>query len=304
MSKPITGAAFMMLVDEGKVNLDDPVEKYLPEFKGRMVVAERDRDHILLTRPKHPITVRNILSHTSGLGFRTPIEQPTLDILPLSARVRGYAMMPLEFEPDTKYQYSNAGINTAGRIIEVVSGLSYADFLDQRLFKPLGMVDTTFWPTKEQIARIATSYKTDGAGKLEATTVAQLQYPLDGPGREPMPAGGLFSTAVDIGVFCRMVFNGGELNGRRYLSPEAVKQMTSLQTGELPNGYGLGWSVDKPPKTTFGHGGAYATNMRIDPQRGIITVFMVQYAGAKNDRWKQVLPTFMDAASSAFGTQE
>ena len=120
-SKPITAAALMTLVDEGKVKLDDPVEKYLPEFNGQMVVAERDKDHVLLRKPKHPITVRNVLSHTSGLPFASPIEKPTLDLFPLECRVRSYAMLPLEFEPDTKNTYANAGINTAGRIVEVVS---------------------------------------------------------------------------------------------------------------------------------------------------------------------------------------
>jgi CubicO group peptidase (beta-lactamase class C family) len=114
-SKPITAAVVMILVDEGKVRLDDPVEKYLPEFRGQMVVAEKDGEHVLLRRPKHPITVRNVLSHTSGLPFKSGIEEPTLDLYPLAARVRSYAMTPLDFEPDSKYQYSNEGINTAAR---------------------------------------------------------------------------------------------------------------------------------------------------------------------------------------------
>jgi CubicO group peptidase (beta-lactamase class C family) len=122
-SKPLTAATLMMLVDEGRVNLDDPVEKYLPEFKGQMLSMERDAEHVLVGKPAHPITVREILSHTSGLPFSSPLEQPTLDGLPLRDAVRSYAMLPLQFPPGTKYQYSNAGINTAGRIIEVVSGM-------------------------------------------------------------------------------------------------------------------------------------------------------------------------------------
>src|SRR5207253_3763943 len=105
-------------------------------------VVEKDRDRMVLGKPKHPITVREILSHTSGMPFRSALEQPTLDLLPLRVAVRGYAMTPLLFEPGSKYQYSNAGINTAGRIIEVVSGTAYEDFLDKRLFGPLGMKDT------------------------------------------------------------------------------------------------------------------------------------------------------------------
>lgn len=154
-SKPITAAALMLLVDEGKVNVDDPVEKVLPEFRGQMVVAEKDAEHVLLRRPSHPITVKNVLSHTSGLPFQSALEVPTLDLFPLVARVRSYAMTPLEFEPDSKYQYSNAGINTAARVIEVVAGMPFERFLQERLFQPLGMTDTTFWPSEVQVARIA-----------------------------------------------------------------------------------------------------------------------------------------------------
>jgi CubicO group peptidase (beta-lactamase class C family) len=180
MSKPITATALMMLVDEGKVNVDDPVEKYLPEFKGQMLAVEKDADHILLRKPTHPITVKNVLSHTSGLPFSSPIEKPTLDLLPLASRVQSYAMLPLDFDPDSKYKYANAGINTAGRIIEVVSGMLYEDFLDQRLFKPLGMKDTTFWPNEEQLSRLAKSYKANkDKSDIEETPVGQLKYPLN-----------------------------------------------------------------------------------------------------------------------------
>ena len=119
------------------------------------------------------------VTHTSGLPFSSALEEPTLDRLPLADRVRSYAMTPLEFEPDTKYQYSNAGINTAARIIEVVSGMSFERFLDERLFKPLGMNDTTFWPNEAQAARIAKSYKPGANNRgLEETTIGQVQYPL------------------------------------------------------------------------------------------------------------------------------
>ncbi|MBN2295783.1 MAG: beta-lactamase family protein [Pirellulales bacterium] len=278
-SKPITAAALMMLVDEGKVDLDDVVEKYLPEFRGQMVVVERDADHVLLRRPKHPITVRNVLSHTSGLPFKSALESPTLDLFPLAVRVRSYAMTPLEFEPDSKYQYSNAGINTAGRIIEVVSGMPYEDFMHKRLFQPLGMKDTTFWPSKDQVARLAKSYK-PGKDKrgLEETTISQLYYPLtDRARRKPMPAGGLFSTATDIARFYQMLLNGGQLEGKRYLSPSAVKQLTSRQTPSgVKNSYGLGFTV---ADDSFGHGGAYSTNTTADTGRGLILVWLVQHAG-------------------------
>ena len=213
-SKPMTAAALMMLVDEGRVKVDDPVEKYLPEFKGQWLTAEKDTEHMLLKRPAHPITVENVLSHTSGLPFSSPLEQPTLDLLPLAARVRSYAMSALEFEPDSKYKYSNAGINTAGRIIEVVSGMPYEQFMEQHLFKPLGMKDTTFWPNSRQVRRLAKSYKAnaDKTG-LEETTITQLRYPLTDRTRQPMPAGGLFSTALPLGG-CRET-NDQQANSRR-----------------------------------------------------------------------------------------
>ena len=299
-SKPITAAALMMLVDEGKVNVDDPVEKYLPEFKGQMVVAEKDDQHILLRRPAHPITVKNILSHTSGLPFKSALEEPTLDLFPLSARVRSYAMTPLEFEPDSKYQYSNAGINTAARIIEVVTGMPFEQFLDERLFQPLGMKDATFWPTEEQIARIAKSYK-PGPGKkgLEETTISQLYYPLgDRTNRFPMPAGGLFATAHDLARFYQMLLNGGQLDGKRYLSEAAVKQMTGRQTPpDLPQSYGFALSVTD---TTFGHGGAYSTNTVADKQHNLVRVWLVQHAGFPGDGAK-AQGVFMNTATKTFG---
>jgi len=241
-SKPMTAAAFMVLVDEGKVNLDDSVEKYLPEFKGQMLAVERDAEHVLLRKPAHPITVREVLSHTSGLPFSSAMEQPTLDGLPLRDAVRSCAMVPLQFPPGSKYQYSNAGINTAGRIIEVVSGMSYEKFMEERLFKPLGMKDTTFWPSVRQVKRLAKSYKPnqDKTG-LEETTVTQLRYPLtDRRNRYPMPAGGLFSTASDTARFCQMILKGGVCEGKRLLSEEAIRQLTSRQTApDIKDSYGL-----------------------------------------------------------------
>ncbi len=282
MSKPITGTALMVLVDEGKVNVDDPVEKYLPEFKGLMVIAEQDENHVLLKKPSQPMTVKQVLSHTSGMRFSSPLEKPTLDMLTLRDAVRSHALQPLQWEPGSKYQYSNAGINTAARIIEVVSGMSFEDFMDQRLFAPLGMTDTTFWPNEEQVSRLAKPYKpnADKTG-LEEITISQLTYPLPDRKRQPMPAGGLFSTGKDVARFCQMVLNGGELDGKRYVSEASVKAMTSKQTGDaLKDGYGLGWSTGGG---TFGHGGALATNMTIDPQHGLITVWLVQHAGFPGD---------------------
>ena len=278
-SKAMTASAVMMLVDEGKIALDDSVEKYLPEFRGQMVVAEKDNDHTLLRKPRHPITIREVLSHMSGLPFKSAIEEPTLDGLPLAAAVRSYAMTPLQTEPGTHYQYSNAGINTAARILEVVSGMKYEDFMQRRLFGPLGMKDTTFWPTEKQGQRVAKSYRPDAAkSNLVEIRIDQLIYPLtDRVHRFPMPAGGLFSTAQDTALFCRMLLNDGELNGRRYLSEAAFKELTKRQTPESVNdSYGFGLAVGSD---WFGHGGAFATNMEIRPAKGLVLIWMVQHSG-------------------------
>jgi CubicO group peptidase (beta-lactamase class C family) len=281
-SKPITAAALMMLVDEGKVKLDDPAEKYLPELKDLKVAVKEGKERIL-KKPEHVVTVRRLLSHTSGMPFSSAKERPTLDALTLHDGVLSYAQTPLQSEPGSRYQYSNAGINTAGRIIEVVSGMSYESFLDKKLFGPLGMKDTTFWPNKEQIERLAKSYRpAKDKANLEEFKIGQLKYPLDDRKRQPMPAGGLFSTAPDLARFCQMVLDGGTFEGKRYLSEDAVKEMTSKQTGRLRENYGLGWSAGD----VCGHGGAHSTNMSINRKTGIITIWMVQHAGYANDGGK------------------
>jgi CubicO group peptidase (beta-lactamase class C family) len=298
MSKPMTTTAFMMLVDEGKVSLDDLVEKYLPEFKDVMVLAEKDGGHMLLRKPAHPVLVRNVLSHTSGIVPRSPLE-PQIDILPLRENVRVYPLVPLHFEPGTKYEYSNGGINTAGRIIEVISGMKYEDFMQKRLFDPLGMTDTTFWPSEAQMERGAKSYKADkDKTGIEETTVNQLTYPLTNRTRAPCPAGGLFSTATDCAKFCQMLLNGGEYKGTRLLSAEGVKQLTRRQTpAEVTQSYGFGFSVTPD---SFGHGGAYATNMNVDTKRGLITVWMVQNSGFPKD-WPNAQAMFKRWAERRFG---
>jgi CubicO group peptidase (beta-lactamase class C family) len=314
MNKPITATALMMLVDEGKVKLDDPVEKYLPEFKGQLRLVDKSGDLVVLKKPAKPITVRNILSHTAGLVDRSPLEG-RLDTVSLKDGAISYGLSPLVFEPGSKYAYCNPGINTAGRIIEVVSGIPYEKFLQDRLLEPLGMKDTTFWPTEDQVKRLARSYE-PGPNKtgLVETEIKQLTYPLTDRKRHPYPAGGLFSTAEDLGTFCRMILSGGKLDGKRYLSEGAVREMTSTQTGDLTNGgkgeggYGLGWSTSNKSRGEngpvipgpCGHGGAYATNMSIDPGKKLVTVWMVQHAGFPGDGNK-AQGAFQDAAKQIYG---
>lgn len=287
-SKPMTATALMMLVDEGKVHLDDPVEKYLPEFHGQMVrvTSEDTKQNSSASQPSshlvpanHPILVREILSHTSGLPFKSAAQPGALDTLSLKDSVRSFAAEPLIFQPGTDYKYSNEGLDTAARIIEVVSGMPYEKFMQKRLFTPLGMKDTTFWPNAEQLRRLAQTYKFDPKTKeLAEVPINQLTYPLnDRVHRFPMPAGGLFSTATDVSKFCQMILNGGTLHGKQYISPDSLHAMTSVQNGGMEkHDYGFGWSISK---NGFGHGGAFNNAMEINTKTGRILIFMVQQDG-------------------------
>lgn len=299
MSKPITGVGLMMLVDEGKVSLDDPIDKFLPEFKTMWVIAEQGKDRMVLKTPKRAITVREVMNHTSGLPFKSAMEVPTIDVLSLRDASRSYAMTPLVSEPGEKFLYSNAGINIGGRIIEVVSGMPFEDFMQKRLFTPLGMKDTTFWPNDEQLKRLPKTYKPgkDKTG-LEESPIIHLKYPLADRGRHPCPAGGYFSTASDCGVLCQMLLNGGEWRGKRYLSQKAVAEMTKRQTGDgIKQTWGVGWTLQD---ANYGHGGAFGTNMNVDTKRGLVTVYMVQHNGFPGNG-AQAQGTWRKAANEMFG---
>ena len=301
MSKPITAAALMLLVDEGKLKLDDPIDKYLPEFKDLWLTVEHGKDKMTLKRPGKMPTIRQCLSHTSGMPFKSALEQPTLDHVVLRDAVRSYAITPLVSEPGTKYLYSNAGINTAGRIIEVVSGMPFETFLEKRLTAPLEMKDTTFFPNEQQVKRLAKSYKPNMAKTgLESQKITFLTYPLTDKNRQPMPGGGLFSTATDCGHFCQMLLNDGKYKGKKFLSEEAVRELSKRQTPEsVKESYGLGFAIGGD---TFGHGGAYATNMSIDRKRGLILVYMVQHNGFPGNGG-QAQAAFRKAAEEKFKTK-
>jgi CubicO group peptidase (beta-lactamase class C family) len=296
MTKPITAIGIMMLADEGKLAVDDPVEKHLPEFRGQMMVAERSGDTITLKKPPRPITLRDLLTHTSGLPGSPPTGLSDLYArrnLTLAEVVMAYSQRPLEFAPGSKWAYCNAGIDTLGRVIEAVSGQSYESFLKQRLFDPLGMVDTTFYPTPEQLRRAAATYDSKD-GSLRA-----VSYPLFGPpegAKYPIPAGGLYATVPDLAKLYRMMLNRGTADGRRYLSESSVDAMTQVQTGDLKTGFtegmgfGLGWGVVRDPSGvtarlspgTYGHGGAFGTQAWIDPHAGRFLILMIQRVGLAN----------------------
>lgn len=298
-TKPMTCVALMILAEEGKVNIDDPVEKYLPEFKGQMYIAEKDSKHQLLKRPSRPMLLRDLMSHTSGLPSKTAIMRPTLDSLPLELTVAANAMIPLQAEPGAKCIYSNPGINTVGRVVEAVSGMPYERFIEERLFRPLGMVDTTFWPNEEQVQRLAKAHR-PAANKtsLEVTNIAPLRYPLSDRTRHSFPGGGLFSTALDLVRFYQMIACGGEWNGQRILSESAVAQMTLDQTGDLKAGRGFGFDIKG---VIVGKGGSHGTRTRIDRKTGLITIYLIQHADYIG-KGREALPTFQNAATAMFST--
>jgi CubicO group peptidase (beta-lactamase class C family) len=280
MTKPMTATALMMLVDEGKISLDDPVEKFLPAFKDMQVKPAPPSTAPALEPAAHPITIREIMSHFAGLPFKSKIEVPTLDQRSLAERVDSYAHEPLQTQPGTRYSYANEGPNIAGRIIEVLSGESYEQFMQERLFTPLGMKDTTFRPDAEQIARTAVTYEaTPDKRALQWTWVTSLAYPIDAPSRQPMPAGGLFSTAADVGTFGQMILNHGEWKGQRYLSEASWQAMRTRQNPTAQgNGVGFIWNLDKD---SVAHDGAYRTHLRIDFTHDLVTVVLVQ----QNGKW-------------------
>lgn len=292
MTKPMAAICVAMLVDEGKLRFDDPVEKHLPEFRGQWLVSEDNKESRTLTRPARPITIRDLMTHTAGLG---EVAAPRFDST-LAELTMGYAREALRFPPGSKWSYSNPGINTLGRLVEVASGMPFAEFLQQRLLDPLGMTDTTFWPTAEQAQRLAKSYGPGEGGKLKEVEIYFVKGPLSDRKRTAYPAGGLFSTARDVAKLYRMMLAGGTVDNRTYLKKETVAEMTRTQTGEIKTGFvegmswGLGFQVVKEPKGvtaslssgTFGHGGAYGTQSWADPKRGLIYVLMIQRAGLPN----------------------
>jgi CubicO group peptidase (beta-lactamase class C family) len=295
MTKPVTGVAVMMMQEAGKLSLDDPVSKHLPEFKG------------ITTPDGKPaqLTIRHLLTHTSGMAEISPEEARRCRTL--ADAVALYASRPLGFEPGARWQYCQSSINTAARIVEVVSGESFPEFLEKRLFAPLDMNDTTFYLSESQLQRLATSYRRTESGELEPTENHFL-LGLSATSRDRFPAGngGLFSTAPDYTRFCQMIAQGGEFGGRRYLSRESVKTMTSVQTGSLKtgftegNGWGIGWCVVREPQGvtamlspgTHGHGGAYGTQAWIDSQTDRIYLLMVQRANFPNSDNSEIRKTF------------
>jgi len=298
----------LMLQDEGKLKVTDPVAKYIPEFANLKTPSGKPAD----------LTIKQILTHTSGLGEVSGPEvqkaKTLADLVPL------WLAAPMQYEPGAKWQYTQSGINAAARIVEVVSGVTFDAFLQKRLFDPLGTKSITFYPTAEQRARLATAYAKTREGALEPVPPRPDFGPHDRP---PQGNGGLYSTAPDYARFCQMLLNRGRFGRHRDLSAEAMKFLTTPQTGDLPTGFfqskalgnhgtnygwGIGTCILRAPHDgvasmlspgTFGHGGAWGTQAWIDPVKGVAYIMMVQRSNFPNSDASDVRLAFQQAAARA-----
>ncbi len=314
MTKPITGMAAMMLVEDGRMRLDQPIADFIPAFKNMTVLTAPDTS--LAARPAaRPITVRHLLTHTAGLGYSVVTKGPLLKeyerlgILPGAAnaaieaqarRVRPtslaafadrVATLPLVADPGTKWSYS-IGLDVMGRVIEVASGMSFERFLETRMFAPLGMTSTYWTVPAGQVGRLATNYAWVGPTRIPFDPAATSVY-LQAPSF-PYGGAGLVSSARDYDRFLHMLANGGSLDGRRVMKPETVRMAMSnlLPAGVVfggiggsgvAQGFGAGGSVyladtpGGPSKGTYGWGGAAGTVAFVDPIKGMRGTAMVNY---------------------------
>jgi CubicO group peptidase (beta-lactamase class C family) len=300
MTKPIVGASILMMMEEGKVRLTDPLSKFIPELKGLKVAVAQPGPAPAPGTPAAPryytvpaereITIRDLLTHTSGL-VSGPMSQAGARPVALKGKetladyLPRLAAAPLEFQPGTRWAYSaQAGFDALARVVEVVSGLPFDQFAKQRLFDPLGMKDTFFYPS-EGNPRMSTRYARTGDGPLVRQTNPNFMN-----GAYFSGGGGLFSTAEDYLQFGQMLLNGGQLNGNRLLSPRLVELMSSVVAPDTlpgrPKGesYGLSVRVVSDPlgrntflsQGSFGWSGAYGTHFWVDPKEKVVGVLMTQ----------------------------
>lgn len=314
MSKPITAVAVMILADEGKLSVTDPLSKYLPEFKDMTVlVPSKDAKSYEITRATREISLHDLLTHTSGLTYRLfnkPFVGRMYDEAGISDgvvetpgtigdNVRKLAKLPLVCQPGEAWEYG-LSFDVLGRVVEVASGQTLAEFCRDRIFGPLKMADTGFFLPKEKWSRLSRLY-TMGADKTIArvgtdpvtagTFIYSSTFPMHENGRYFSGGAGMVSTLGDYFKFCQMMLNSGELDGVRVLKPETVKQMTRNQIGELPlagghlaMGYGVavvtavGKEQDKEPAAagSFSWSGAFYTSFWVDPKTELVGIFMAQ----------------------------
>jgi CubicO group peptidase (beta-lactamase class C family) len=316
MTKPVTAIGIMMLAEEGKLALRDPVEQYLPEFRNQHVAANNGPDSSRLGMPDHPVTIRDLLTHTAGIQDPAPAaihDYPQLMNVPLDEVVRHLARQPLLFQPGTQWSYSSPGIEILGRLIEVCSGQKYEEFIARRILQPLGMKDSFFYPPAGKVARVAMVY-VQKDGKLvraPATILGGDPTKYRQGAVFPAPGWGLYSTAEDLLHLYRMMLNNGVSEGRRYLSPFSVHLMTEAHTtGIHPVGwmrgadYGLAWEVVTDPLGelaghsigTYGHGGAFGTQGWIDPVNQLISILLIQRADGGTDSLRNVFLNMAEAS--------
>jgi CubicO group peptidase (beta-lactamase class C family) len=306
MSKAITSMAVMMLYEEGHFLLDDPVSKYIPEFKNPKVLVKPASGKPYTIPATREITIRNLLTHTSGLTYHW---NPDLGQMYKDANVahgllaydgtigdsvKHLAGLPLLFNPGDRWEYS-LGVDVLGYLVEVVSGKKFDEFLRTRIFEPLGMNDTYFYPPENKLNRLATAYTwypEKGLGRFPDAPITEdaFSYSADYPSRGPKKlfsgGGGLCSTAMDYARFCQMMLDGGKSGGTRLVSRKTTELMTHDQLGKIgpDQGFGLGFGIDgvKSPLSELGSpgeynwGGFYYTAFVIDPKEQMITVFMAQ----------------------------
>jgi CubicO group peptidase (beta-lactamase class C family) len=297
MSKPIAGVAILMLMEEGKVRLSDPVSKFIPEFKGlKVAVAQQGTPVQFYTVPAtREITIQDLLTHVSGLasgGAASAAELPRIARKPndtLADYIPRLGTTPLDFQPGSQWHYSpGAGFDTLGRIVEIASGQTFDRFLRQRVFDPLGMKETFFHPAEDRLPRIATRYHR--AGDVLQKVVTQADDRLYYSTAYFSGAGGLLATAEDYAQFGEMLLEGGQLNGKRLLSPKTVELMASVFVPDtLPGrgpgrGFGLSVQVISDPVAagyrvstgSFGWDGAFGTHFWVDPKEKIVGIMMIQ----------------------------
>lgn len=306
MTKPVTGIAVLMLQDEGRLHVDDPVAKYLPGFASLKTPSGRPAN----------LTIAQLLTHTSGLGEGLgEAGSPADRARTLADLTRQALASPMQFEPGTRWKYTQSGINAAAHIVEKLSGLDFDRFLATRLFEPLGMQSTGFYPDEKIQGRLVTLYAKD----QDTGVVQPVPHRTDPAARDrpPLATSGLYSTAGDFSRLCQMLLNGGELEGRRYLEPATVKLLATPRTGDLKAGFvpGSAWAlatgvVTEPQGVTamlspgtYGHGGAYGTQMWVDPVKGVAYILMIQRTGFGNGDASDVRRDFQQAAADAWATK-
>jgi len=290
VSKPVLASVVMALVDQGKLTLDDPVEKYLPEFKDMKVKGGKS--------PIHQMTIRHLLSHTAGFWGNKRISAEKLDLIrnfqrPLGEAVSRMATYELEYQPGTKFVYSGSGFCVAGRVAEVVLNQSLEQIAQEVLFRPLGLSRTTYLPSKEIRETVPTAYSRQSGGVLErqpSRTGGELRFIL--------PGGSLFTTLDELATFGVMHLEDGMCHEKQILSKKSIDEMRRFQSRQTATRrYGLGWFCDDIDDQGLAdrvyHGGAMGAYLVVDRKRELVGAFLIhqpgqEVAGLKNNLLQHV----------------